>query len=197
MPLTGKRGLSEAGEDGFPCAASDDFRSYTVNSTNFPESLHIPPNEPAVLVRFQPAWIYIEGIREFGRFFCSATFNEPAIADRAQVMIQETLENAVKYSDRATLRDLELVMSMSGQELQVSVCSSPSPGHLATLRKELELLNSQEPEQAYLTAFERAAKDPEASARLGLARLRCECRAELSVLEEEDGRIRVTARAML
>lgn len=164
---------------------------------NFPKSLNIGANEPAVLVRFQPAWVYIEGIREFGRFFCSATFNEPAIAERAQVMIQETLENAVKYSNKEALRDLELVMSMTGQLLQVSVCSSPSAEHLGVLRKELELLNAQEPEQAYLTAFERAASDPNASARLGLARLRCECRAELSVTEEEDGRIRVTAKALL
>ncbi len=168
-----------------------------MSSTHFPESLHIASSDPAVLVRFQPAWIYIEGIREFGRFFCSATFKDPEIAERAQVMIQETLENAVKYSDRATLSDLELVMSMDGSNLQVSVCSSPSRDHLHTLKKELEMLNAQEPEQAYLTAFERAAKDPEASAKLGLARLRYECRATLSVEEEADGRIRVTARAIL
>jgi hypothetical protein len=168
-----------------------------VTKNSFPDSLHVAPNEPAVLVRFRPAWVYIDGIREFGRFFCSATFNEPGIAERAQVMIQETLENAVKYSDRATLSDLELFMSMDGKQLQVSVCSSPSPEHLTTLKREMEQLLAQDPEQAYLAAFERAAQDPGASAKLGLARLRYECHAELSVAEEEDGRIRVTARAML
>jgi hypothetical protein len=88
-------------------------------------------------------------------------------------------------------------MSMDGKQLEISVCSSPAPEHLGTLRHELEVLYSQEPEQAYLAAFERAARDPEASARLGLARLRYECGAEISVAEEEQGRIRVTARATL
>jgi hypothetical protein len=150
-----------------------------------------------VLVRFRPAWIYIDGIREFGRFFCASTFNEPALADRAQVMIQETLENAVKYSDRNSFGELEMLMTMDGKELVVSVVSMPSVEHLNSLQKELEQLNRQDPEKAYLAAFERAARDPDASARLGLARLRYECKAELSVTEEEGGRIRVTARAVL
>lgn len=150
-----------------------------------------------MLVRFRPAWSYIEGIREFGRFFCAATFDKPDLAERAQVMIQETLENAVKYSDRNSFSELEMLMTMDGKELVVSVVSIPSVEHYGALQKELETLYQQEPEQAYLAAFERAARDPNASARLGLARLRFECKAELSVSEEEGGRIRVTARAVL
>ncbi len=159
--------------------------------------MRVGPFEPAVFIRFRPAWAYIEGIREFGRFFCQTTFNEARLSDRAQVMIQETLENAVKYSDRNALSELELVMSMDGKQLEISVCSSPSPEHLGTLKQELEQLYLQAPEQAYLAAFERAARDPEASAKLGLARLRYECGAELSITEEGQGRIRVTARAEL
>lgn len=150
-----------------------------------------------MLVRFRPAWVYIEGIREFGKFFCGATFNQPELAERAQVMIQETLENAVKYSERDALSELEMVMTMDGKELQVSVCSVPSVEHYGSLKKELENLYQQDAEEAYLAAFERAAKDPSASARLGLARLRYECGADLSVTEEAGGRIRVTARAVL
>jgi hypothetical protein len=88
-------------------------------------------------------------------------------------------------------------MSMDGKELEISVCSSPSPQHYGTLKVELENLYAQDAEQAYLAAFERAARDPEASAKLGLARLRYECGAKLSVAEEGEGRIRVTARAEL
>ncbi len=168
-----------------------------MTSTSLPQSLRVGPYEPAVFIRFRPAWAYIEGIREFGRFFCQTTFNEARLADRAQVMIQETLENAVKYSDRNALSELELVMSMDGKQLEISVCSCPSAEHLGTLKAELETLYAQEPEQAYLAAFERAARDPEASAKLGLARLRYECGADLSITEENEGRIRVTARAVL
>lgn len=161
------------------------------------QSAGIGPYEPAVLVRFRPAWIYIEGIREFGKFFCAATFNQPELAERAQVMIQETLENAVKYSERNSLSELEMLMTMDGKELVVSVVSVPSVEHFGALKKELENLYKQDAEKAYLAAFERASKDPDASARLGLARLRYECGADLSVTEEEGGRIRVTARAVL
>jgi hypothetical protein len=163
----------------------------------FSESLSVGPSAPVVLIRFRPAWNYIDGIREFGRFFCTTTFEEPAIAERAQVMIQETLENAVKYSDRNTTSELEMVMTINGKELIVSVASTPSVNHYQALRNELARLYAQEPEEAYLAAFERAASDPTASARLGLARLRFECKAELSVTEEEGNRIRVTARAIL
>jgi hypothetical protein len=150
-----------------------------------------------VLVRFRPAWSYIEGIREFGRFFCAATFNEPDLAERAQVMIQETLENAVKYSNRDAFSELEMLMTMDGKQLVVSVVSTPSVEHFGALQKELDALYEQDPEQAYLAAFERAAREPNASARLGLARLRFECKANLTVSDEEGGRIRVTARAEL
>jgi hypothetical protein len=168
-----------------------------VDRPQLPVSLRVGPFEPAVFVRFRPAWAYIEGIREFGRFFCATTFNEPGLAERAQVIIQETLENAVKYSDRTAATELELVMAMNGKELEISVCSSPSAEHLGTLKGELAQLNALAPEQAYLAAFERAARDPDASAKLGLARLRYECGASLSVSEESGGRIRVTARAVL
>lgn len=162
-----------------------------------PESVKVGPYEPAVLVRFRPAWVYIDGIREFGRFFCAATFNRPELADRAQVMIQETLENAVKYSDRDSVSELEMIMTLDGTELVVSVCSIPKVEHYGSLKKELDQLYLLDPEQAYLAAFERASRDPTASARLGLARLRFECKADLSVTEEEGGKIRVTARAVL
>ncbi len=161
------------------------------------ESVDSARKEAAVLVRFHPAWAYLKGIREFGRFFCATTAHEPQAADRVEVMIQETLENAVKYSDQDTLADLELVMDTGNRKLQVSVSSYPSPEHLDTLKHELEQLCSQDPEQAYLAAFERASRDPDASARLGLARLRFECQAELSLSEDEGGRIRVTARTAL
>ncbi|HET9959628.1 MAG TPA: hypothetical protein VFQ61_34285 [Polyangiaceae bacterium] len=168
-----------------------------MESDHLPASIRVGRFEPSVYVRFRPAWTYIEGIREFGRFFCGATFNEPEVAERARVIIQETLENAVKYSQRTAHSELELTISSDGKRLEISVCSAPSPEHYGALKRELQQLYARDPEQAYLAAFERAASDPEASARLGLARLRYECGADLSVSEVEGGRIRVTASAAL
>ena len=67
-----------------------------------------PAPYPLVFMRFRPAWAYIDGIREFGRFFCETTFGTQELADRACVVIQETLENAVKYSSNSADSELEL-----------------------------------------------------------------------------------------
>lgn len=152
---------------------------------------------PLVLMRFRPAWAYIDGIREFGRFFCQTTFGTQELADRACVVIQETLENAVKYSSNAADSELELSIESDGLSIEFSVSSLPEASHLRSLREELLDLHTLDPEQAYLAAFIRAANEPESSARLGLARVRYEGGVELSMKEEAGGRIRITARGDL
>ncbi len=143
------------------------------------------------------AWAYIDGIREFGRFFCQTTFGTQELADRACVVIQETLENAVKYSTNSADSELELTIESDGLSIEFSVSSKPDVSHLSSLREELNGLQTLDPEQAYLAAFIRASNEPEASARLGLARVRYEGGVELSMKEEGGGRIRITARGKL
>jgi hypothetical protein len=152
---------------------------------------------PLVLMRFRPAWAYIDGIREFGRFFCETTFGTPELAERACLVIQEALENAVKYSTKSPKSELELVIEADGEHIQFSVSSLPDPAHIEKLRAELEGLHTQDPEAAYLAAFVRASNEPDASARLGLARMRYEGNVELSLKEEAGGRIRITAMGKL
>jgi hypothetical protein len=146
-----------------------------------------------VLMRFRPAWAYIDGIREFGRFFCKTTFGTEELAERATVVIQETLENAVKYSTDSPASELELKIEAEGERIVFSISSLPDPAHADMLRRELSGLHSLDAEQAYLAAFKRASNEPEAAARLGLARIRYEGNVELSLNEEDGGRIRITA----
>ena len=148
---------------------------------------------PLVSMRFRPAWTYIDGIREFGRFFCETTFGAPDLAERACVIIQETLENAIKYSSNGPNSELELSITARNGHIQFSVSSLPDPAHIQTLRDELSGVGALAPEEAYLAAFLRAAREPENSGRLGLARIRYEGNVELSMKEEEGGRIRITA----
>ena len=155
----------------------------------------VPP--PLVFMRFRPAWAYIDGIREFGRFFCQTTFGTQELADRACVVIQETLENAVKYSSNTADSELELSILSDGQSIEFSVSSLPDQKHLDSLRNELNGLQTLDPEQAYLAAFIRASNEPDASARLGLARIRYEGGVELSMKEEAGGRVRITATGKL
>jgi hypothetical protein len=157
----------------------------------------VPPQKPLVLMRFRPVWTYIDGIREFCRFFCETTFQGADLADRASVVIQETLENAVKYSTDGDAAELELRIESHGEKIEFSVASLPDPLHLSTLRDELSSIATQTPEEAYVAAFLRAAQEPGAASRLGLARIRHEGRAELSLQEEPGGRIRITATGTL
>ena len=148
-----------------------------------------------VLMRFRPAWAYIDGIREFGRFFCKTTFGTEELAERACVIIQETLENAVKYSSNSADSELELKIQAEGERIVFSVSSLPDPAHAARLRSELSGLHSLDAEKAYLAAFQRASDEPDAAARLGpRARIRYEGNVELSLKEEGGGRIRITRR---
>jgi len=163
-----------------------------------PTSEQDAASTPLVFMRFRPVWAYIDGIREFCRFFCETTFKATDLAERASVVIQETLENAVKYSTDGENAELELRIQNHGADIEFSVSSLPDPLHLSALRQELSNIASQTPEEAWVAAFLRVAgADPTAASRLGLARIRHEGRAELSLEEEPGGRIRITATGKL
>jgi hypothetical protein len=157
----------------------------------------LAPTNPLVAMRFRPAWTYIDGIRDFGEFFCRTTFAESDVADRACIVIQETLENAIKYSSPEPDSELELVICASPHHIEFSVTSKPNHAHLQSLKDELERLRMVDPEQAFIAALERAQREPEASARLGLARMRYEGGVELKLSDAPDGRIRFTAAGRL
>ena len=149
--------------------------------------------EPLVYLRFRPAWAYIDGIREFCRFFCETTYQEQDLAERARLVLQETLENAIKYSLPGELSQLELEVIADREKFRIAITSRPEPRHLQTLKNELAHLTLLDPEAAYIAAFVRAANEPEAPARLGLARMRFEARFELALTEHADGRVCITA----
>ena len=154
------------------------------------------PRAPAPLsvsVSFRPVRAYLDGVREFGRFFCETTFKQPGLAERARVVLQETLENAVKYSSPTEDNQLEVEISSNGAELQISTLSHADPKHLASLREEIDMLRRFDPEAAFIAAFARAAHEPGAPSRPGHARLRRESPFELQISEDGHGNVRVTA----
>jgi hypothetical protein len=150
-------------------------------------------DEPLIFLRFRPAWAYIDGVREFCRFFCETTYRQADLAERVRVVLQETLENAVKYSSPGQLSELEVEVHADRERFSIGITSRPDPRHLQTLKNELSHLTLLDPEAAYIAAFVRAANEPEAPARLGLARMRFEARFELHLAEQADGRVRITA----
>ncbi|MGC4064806.1 MAG: hypothetical protein QM784_09210 [Polyangiaceae bacterium] len=148
-------------------------------------------------VRFKPLWAYIDAIRNLGRSFCQTTFGDREVTERAQLIIQEALENAVKYSQSGPKSELEVSISSNGNDIEITVGSKPTPEDLVSLRAELNWIRASEPQAAYIEAFRRAAENPDGSARLGLARMRYEGGVELSMVETADGRIRLTARGAI
>jgi anti-sigma regulatory factor (Ser/Thr protein kinase) len=152
------------------------------------------PTTRLIYVRFRPAWAYLDGVREFCRFFCATTFDDEEVAERMQVVVQEALENAVRYSNTQGA-DLEVSIESDGAQIEVVVESEPAPGHLDRLRAELEQLTAIPAEQAYAMALQRAAEASVEGLRgFGLARILHEGRMELRLLELEDSRrIRLVA----
>jgi hypothetical protein len=157
------------------------------------------PEMPGRLVymRCRSAWAYIDGIREFGQFFFEHSIAEVSVPERVTMIIQETLENAIKYSVRTADAEVDLSLAVEDDFFVVTVGSTPSPEHLGVLREELAILNAQSPEDAYVAAFARAASDENAGSRIGLARVRLEGNAELCLDELANGRITITARGPL
>jgi hypothetical protein len=141
--------------------------------------------------------MYLDGIREFGRFFCEKTFGESSVAERATMIIQETLENAIKYSVPTPDAEVEVSLGFEDDFFMVSITSTPAPEHLGVLRQELASLNEQSAHDAYIAAFQRVGDSDQTRSRIGLARVRMEGSAELQLEERADGRITVTARGAL
>jgi hypothetical protein len=152
--------------------------------------------EHLVFLRFRPMWVYITGTREFCRFFCATTFPNRDVAERVQLVIQELLENAVKYSSDAGTCDVELaIRELEGKEFEISVSNYATPESTAKLAHELERISSMSPEEAYLFAVKRAVSLAEgSSAQMGLARVRHEGMVQIESTPTEDGRVRVTCR---
>jgi hypothetical protein len=146
-----------------------------------------------VALRFQPMWAFIQSVRELGHSVCQAAFADPLVAQRARLIIQEALENAVKYSSPDGYSELEVIIGTEDDSVEITVVSTPRPEHLANLRDELRWICELSPEEAYLEAFRRAAQNPDCSARLGLARMRFEGGMRISMVEDH-GQLRLTAR---
>ncbi len=152
--------------------------------------------EPGLLLflRLPAGWMQVEAARVIGTFYCQAALDDPDLVQRLTVIIHECVENAVKYATPGSTSDLVLGIRRERERIVVSVCSHPDPSHLPSLRAELARIGSVDPRRAFAEAVARAAAEPHAAARLGLARVRHEGQAELSLEEHDGGMICLTAR---
>jgi hypothetical protein len=141
--------------------------------------------EVVSLTRIPLRWPNIGPVAEHVSFCVGARSYEER-GQRAGAVVHELMENAVKYGDLTRDVEVEVRMPTSGTEFAVRVRNRASPGHVDTLRRTLAALAATSAEKAFLEAMTRAASLPAGTARLGLARIRHECRVSLSLEEERD-----------
>ena len=141
-------------------------------------------------VRFSFDWELIDAAREFLLRYLSRLCNRE-VAGEVCLAAHELMENAVKYSS-----DPHAVLSLFVEDdgrLQLVVENRPLPDHLLILAAELAALKHTPDAFAhYRQKMTEAAERNDGKSGLGLARIRCESRMDLSY-ELAGGMLRVMA----
>ncbi len=141
--------------------------------------------ETISLTRVPLRWPNIGPVAEHVTF-CVAARSYDERGQRAGAVVHELMENAVKYGDLTRDVEVEVRMPSSGTEFMVRVRNRASLGHIEMLRKTLAAMVAVSAEKSFLEAMTRAASLPAGTARLGLARIRHECRVNLTIEEDRD-----------
>lgn len=132
---------------------------------------------PTVAVRFPPIWTHIQPLSTYAGALLEAKGKGNA-AERVAIVVNELLENAVKYGDPAGEVTFELFAD-AGQAIVVRVTNKAHPSRVAILERELKRNATANPKEAFARALERLQHLPEGSTMLGLSRVALE--AELGI----------------
>lgn len=145
-----------------------------------------------VNIAFGPCWNYVAVIRSFLQNFVSVSIPDQQVADKLSLAVSELLENAVKYSaDKEIMVNLRI--NQEEKKIHVQVENALAAGQREVLEKELQEVNSGTPLEAYLRKLQVAAKAPVGKSGLGLARIRNDTNAALTMDFKDD---KVTVKAL-
>jgi hypothetical protein len=135
--------------------------------------------------RFLPSWAHIEPLRLYLEA-CTTARPKFANAEGACIVLQELLENAVKYSLPSCPIDLEVCMHISTGPLEIRVTNKASPTRLAMLAHELRLAQGGDSaHNAFASALARLKTLPAGVSMLGLARVATTARLESEVTGDQ------------
>lgn len=153
-------------------------------------------SQETIAMRFRPTWGYIDGIREFCGQFCATSNGDDGFVQRVQLVVQELLENAVKYSNEQPAADVEfeLALAENRNDFTITALNYGTAEMVEVLQAEIATMAAMEPQQAYTFALRRAVRSGKNCNRLGIARMRCDGQVELSATTMQDGRVLVQAR---
>lgn len=137
-------------------------------------------DRPQFVVSFPPVWEQIEPLRQYIAVWVRAKAGTEG-ADRAVLVAQELLENAVKYGDPKFDVELSLSVSRAGQVVDVRVVNRAHRTRLTLLEREVQRNRSDDPRDAFARALERLQRLPEGSTMLGLSRVALESSLEVEI----------------
>ena len=144
-----------------------------------------PP--PWIHIELAPLWSHIRNLRHFVREFCISASVSHKVADQVAMTTSELLENATKY---ATTKELRFDLRAFVDRIEVSVANRAGVAQRQTLHQFLVEVGEGEALDAYVRCLERQGETGQSQS--GLARIRYEAGAALSVREAED-EVTVTA----
>ena len=162
-----------------------------------PAASRLEDEDRLVQVRFQPLWLYIDGIREFCGFFTRTTFDDPEAGDRIGLVVHELVENAIKYSAHHQKAVLELTVYSRHEEIEITVLNSADDGQVEAFRRAFEAVRGGDPLEVYTAAMKRARGLPEDESGLGLPRVRYEGRMDLALDASRPGLVKISAKGKL
>ena len=138
-----------------------------------------------LVVRFAPQWEKIEPLRQYA--VAAAGGNGDKVADRVGIVLQELLENAVKYGDAVGMVEVQLSISSLRRNAEVRVLNRAQPSRISLLKKEYDSLPAQREaaNQAFARALQRLQRLPQGSTMLGLARIAMEAALTLEITGDQ------------
>lgn len=152
-----------------------------------------PASEHAcyLLSRFPPVWEYIDPLRRYVDVLARSSV--PNVAERVGIVVQELLENAVKFGNPSVPIELRIDPEIHGfaRSVEVRVSNTASTQRIALLQKEFERIGSSTASEAFARALERLKRLPQGSSMLGLSRIAAEARMTLQVSQD---RVLIVAR---
>lgn len=151
-----------------------------------------PSKSSSMEFEFAPDWRYLRQLRVLVGQFVTVGTDDADLAARVSMAATELTENAVKYaaSNSSVIR---LRLGPAGQ-VRIESENEASAERIAELVRLMEQIQQGDPMDAYARALLAAAEGEDMASKVGLARIRCEGRLELSC-EIKDRRVRVVAQS--
>lgn len=155
------------------------------------QSLILDPDDKGYInLAFGPRWKYISCVRSFVESFCSIALENKIKGDKISLAASELLENAVKY---ASEDGTKIFILLKENGLKIVVENIAQPDQIEILKNELDKINEGTPQEAFMRKVQEVAEREDGESRLGLARIRHDTGAELSMSVKNENHVVMSA----